>query len=226
MDIVLNWIWQGAVVAATTAVVLTTISPARAPTRYVVAWAGLVSVLALPLALTFPMADPAAGASIGGVVPADTSSTLPYLSIPARWLISGAAISAAWLGWVTWNGISLVVAMLALRRAKRECHPLPAEVEEQLPHWLHVRRSGRRATIVISAAVRHAAVLGGARTIAIAPDLVERLDRDDLDRIVIHEWAHRPAARRHRAGGAAGHPHDRGLAPRDLVAQSSDRDRA
>ena len=114
MDIVLNWIWQGAVVAATTAVVLATISPARAATRYVVAWAGLVSVLALPLALTFSIADPAAGASIGGVVPADTSSALPYLSIPARWLISGAAISAAWLGWVTWNGISLMVAMLAL----------------------------------------------------------------------------------------------------------------
>ena len=190
MDIVLNWIWQGAVVAAATAIVLATMSPARAPTRYVVAWAGLVSVLALPLTLTFSSADPAAIASIAGVAPAGTSSTLPYLSIPDRWLMSGAAISAAWLGWVTLNGISLLVAMLALRRAKRECHPLPAEIEEQLPHWLDIRRSGRRATIVISAAVQHAAVLGGARTIAIAPHLVDRLDRDDLDRIVIHEWAH------------------------------------
>jgi hypothetical protein len=50
---------------------------------------------------------------------------------------------------------------------------------------------GRRTELTVSDGVRSAAVLGcGSPTIALAPALLDQLDDDDLDHIVLHEWAH------------------------------------
>ena len=67
----------------------------------------------------------------------------------------------------------------------------PSQLESVLPHWRRVRRDGRRATLVLSDSVTTAAVLGwGSPMIAVAPSLVRTLDADELDRVLIHEWAH------------------------------------
>jgi hypothetical protein len=60
-----------------------------------------------------------------------------------------------------------------------------------LPQWLVVRRTGRATRLVLSNAVRSAAVLGGTRpVIAVNPALAETLAAEDVDRVVVHEWAH------------------------------------
>ncbi len=57
--------------------------------------------------------------------------------------------------------------------------------------WLAVRARGRAARLVISDDVRAAAVLGlGSPMIAVAPSALAALSADELDHIVVHEWAH------------------------------------
>ena len=48
MDAVLNWVWQGSVVAVASFVMLLVLERARANVRYVVCWAALFAVVALP----------------------------------------------------------------------------------------------------------------------------------------------------------------------------------
>ena len=48
MDAVLNWVWQGGVVAAAAFVMLLALERARANVRYVVCWATLFAVVTLP----------------------------------------------------------------------------------------------------------------------------------------------------------------------------------
>ena len=123
MEILLNWLWQGAVVAAATAIVLATIPPSMARTRHAVAWASLVSVLALPLVLAIVSASPEAGDG-GALLAAGPSPLLPAIPVPQRWWMSGAVIGAAWAAWAAINAVRLVMATVVLRRMKRSCRPL------------------------------------------------------------------------------------------------------
>jgi hypothetical protein len=78
-----------------------------------------------------------------------------------------------------------------LNSAKRNARPFPPDREKKLPLWNSVRGQGRPARLVLSDDVRLAAVLGlRSPVIAVAPELLERLTDGDLDRIVVHEWAH------------------------------------
>jgi hypothetical protein len=74
------------------------------------------------------------------------------------------------------------------RRLGREC---PSSVLARLPHSSRVSVLDRRPRVILSDRVQVAAVLGcGAPTIALAPSLIDRLDVKDLDRVLVHEWAH------------------------------------
>jgi hypothetical protein len=54
-----------------------------------------------------------------------------------------------------------------------------------------VRARGRRVRLVVADDIGAAAVLGcGAPLIAVSPRLLDRLDVGEIDRVVIHEWAH------------------------------------
>ena len=97
----------------------------------------------------------------------------------------------AWTAWAGVYTVRFVWAMVALRRARARSRAFPTHVESLLSHWRHVRDEGRRPSLVLSDAVTTAAVLGcGAPVIAVAPSLVTTLDADELDRVLIHEWAH------------------------------------
>jgi hypothetical protein len=85
----------------------------------------------------------------------------------------------------------MATALRHLRRARQRSVPFPAGDESHLRHWNDVRDLGRSTRLVLSDDVRAAAVLGcGSPVIAIAPALIGHLDREELDRVVIHEWAH------------------------------------
>ncbi len=100
-------------------------------------------------------------------------------------------ILAAWMVWASIQLVRFVSAIAAIRRARARSRRFPPHLESGLPHWSRIRSEGRRATLVLSNSVTSAAVLGwGAPMIAVAPSLVRTLDPDDLDRVLIHEWAH------------------------------------
>jgi hypothetical protein len=82
-------------------------------------------------------------------------------------------------------------AAAATRAAKRRALPFESSIESRMDRWMTIRGRGRRAPLVVSSEVRLAAVLGvGSPVIAVAPTLIASLSSDDLDRVVVHEWAH------------------------------------
>jgi beta-lactamase regulating signal transducer with metallopeptidase domain len=93
-----------------------------------------------------------------------------------------------------WSGVCLLrflSAIRATRAARRRSRPFPVQLESALPHWRRIRDEGRQSRLVLSNSVTRAAVLGwGSPVIAVAPSLVRTLDADDLDRVLVHEWAH------------------------------------
>lgn len=184
MDSVLNWLWQGCVVAVACGAMLRVLERARANVRYVVCWTALLFIVALP---GLPSLQSAAASleAVGG------APARPIVSLPVAWWTSTLAMLALWMAWASVHTIRFVAAIVAIRRARASSHAFPSQVESLLPHWCAVRSTGRRATLVLSNSVATAAVLSwGAPTIAVAPSLVRSLDPGELDRVLIHEWAH------------------------------------
>jgi bla regulator protein blaR1 len=184
MDAVLNWLWQGGVVAAASCVMLFALRRADANVRCAVCWTALLLIVGLPVLPSALSTTPAGGALLA-------AETEAIVSLPLAWWTSTLAILAAWMVWASIQFVRFVAAVVAIRRARARSRAFPADLESVLPHWRRVRFKGRRATLVLSNSVTSAAVLGwGAPTIAVAPSLLATLDPDDLDRVLIHEWAH------------------------------------
>ena len=184
MDAALNWVWQGCLVALALSIMLRLLERARANVRYVVCWAALLLILVL---LAYPtLGTDATRPDVAALVTAE-----PIVSVPDTWWTSSAVTMAAWLAWVAVYTVRVVRAMVALHRARASSRPFPAHVESALRHWRRVRSNGRHPGLVLSDSVPTAAVLGcGSPLVAVAPALLTTLDTDELDRVLIHEWAH------------------------------------
>jgi beta-lactamase regulating signal transducer with metallopeptidase domain len=184
MDVLLNWMWQGSVVALALVLTLRLLTRVRANVRYGVAWVALLLVMALPAIA--PLLPDTTHAQALPAVPAAA-----IVSVPDAWWTSSAMLLAAWAVWAVVHTARLARDLVALRRARAASRPFPAHVESCLTHWSRVRGRGRRPSLVLSESVTAAAVLGGgAPTIAVAPSLLTALDPGELDRVLIHEWAH------------------------------------
>ena len=184
MELILNWLWQGGVVAIAAAGILRVIPPACTLARYCAVWSACVAVLALP---AIPLVWAAASAE---VAPAGPTGVVT-ISMSDAWWTSPAVALAVWVLWFTVQAIRVGAAMSAVRRAKQESQRFPSRLEARLPHWARLSTTGRRTRLVLSDRVGTAAVLGGmSPLIAVAPPLLGHLGEVDLDRVVIHEWAH------------------------------------
>jgi bla regulator protein blaR1 len=184
MHAVLNWLWQGCVVALALFAMLGLLERARANVRYLVCWAAQVLVLTLPLAAWLE-------SGMQQSVRLPRVPVEPVVSVPDAWWTSGVVMAVAWFVWAAVAAVRSGRAIAALRRMRALSRPFPRQVESVLTHWQNVRDQGRRPRLVVSDAVTAAAVLGaGAPVIAVAPSLVSTLEADELDRVLIHEWAH------------------------------------
>jgi beta-lactamase regulating signal transducer with metallopeptidase domain len=178
----LNWLWQGVVVAGAAAVMLRVLDRSRAGVRCLICWIALVMVVSLPLV-------PAALAMLSSAAPAVVAA--PVITVPNAWWTSGTLAVALWALWAGIYALRIAGALVVVRRARNASQPFPGKVAESLPNWQRVYETGRRAPLVVSDRVRTAAVLGGgAPVIAVTPALVGRLDSNELDRVILHEWAH------------------------------------
>ena len=183
MDAVLNWVWQGSVVAVALAVMLRLLERARASVRCALCWAALLLVISLPVVswLAARTPRPERFAALSGAV----------VSVPDTWWTSGALMMVAWAAWAVVQSIRFVRALVSLRRTRSRRRPFPATVEAALPHWSQMRHGGRQPLLALSDSVTAAAVLGcGRPVIVVAPPLLVSLDAGELDRVLIHEWAH------------------------------------
>jgi len=184
MHAVMNWLWQGGVVAVASWVLLLTLRRTSATARYGVCWGAWLLILALPFLPLVLATTPNAGA----LLPTPSEAVV---SLPDAWWTSAVVIGAAWLLWAGFQVVRFVSAIVAIRHARARSRAFPAHLESGLRHWRRVTVVGRRARLVVSNSVTSAAVLGwGAPMIAVAPSLVRTLSPADLDRVLIHEWAH------------------------------------
>jgi beta-lactamase regulating signal transducer with metallopeptidase domain len=187
VDDILNWLWQGCVVALATMAMLRApgLSPARI--RYRVCWMSLLVVVMLPaVPILWAAVSPSLVLSRNGA-----ARVVPLVSMPEGWWTSSSVVIVLWTLWCSALTCRLAASILALRQAKARARPVPTELEARLRCWAQVRAQGRRTRLVASDRVRAAAVLGvGTPIIAVAPRLLDQLTDEELDRVVIHEWAH------------------------------------
>src|SRR3954468_23066778 len=106
METLLNWLWQGTVIAVLSFVMLLALDRARANVRYVVCWAALVAVVALP-------ALPSIQSGNGAVDVLRLSQADTVVSLPDTWWTSTLVLLAAWLGWVSVHAVRFIVAIAA-----------------------------------------------------------------------------------------------------------------
>lgn len=186
-----QWIWQGMALVAVVSFSTGRVRGISASMRYRIWWATLVLVLALPLLATFEL--PGIGAFLNVAVTHEESLLVPRAAVKevadTSWLTW--AMLLGLVGWMVGTAARFYRAIAHLDAAKRACRPFPVARERQLAGWKTVRNRGRRATLVTSDHVRTAGVLGlGYPRIAVAPPLVSTLTDDELDQLVIHEYAH------------------------------------
>ncbi len=189
MSVLIQWMWQGVALAVVVWVCLSGARRVSASMRYRVWWATLALLIALPFLSVLEL--PGLGAVLG------VAGSAAPLMLQAAERAPDIATSLAWLPlvalgtWVMWSGARLYAALAYLDAAKRACRPFPIVRERQLPRWKAARNRGRRATLVVSEHVHSAGVLGlGYPRIAVAPRLLSSLTDEELDLLVLHEYAH------------------------------------
>jgi len=189
----LTWLWQGLALVALISLGVGLGRRIDARARYAIWWAGLGALLWLGWASASSVGvRPATSvvASSASHVPVSSGVTAPFLipDIPVAIIL---ALVGIWLLASALGLARLGAACYRLVRLKADAEPLPGDREERLTLWRQVRGTGRRARLVVSDATSGVSVLGLIRPcIAIPGSLVAGLDDDDLDRVVLHEFAH------------------------------------
>ncbi|HZM60582.1 MAG TPA: hypothetical protein VFB85_12320, partial [Vicinamibacterales bacterium] len=113
MDAVLNWIWQGSVIAVVTTVVLALTERSRSRDRYLLVWVAVFSVLALPLV---PLVSEAAqGETPSGDV---VTAQRPLIAMPIAWWTSTTTLVVLWALWSAAVVIRLLRSWVWLRQVR------------------------------------------------------------------------------------------------------------
>ncbi len=186
MEFLANWLVQGSIVVVAAAALLRLLHRARAHARYWVCMVGFALVLALPLMSELAAFVPQDGASAA----IDAAPPPALVSLPHTPLLH-TALLAVWCVWVGVHSVWIGIAIVKIVRTRRRVRTFPYAVEQRLSHWTRVKERRRTTRLVLSDDVSAAAVIGaGLPVIAVAPALVEHLTTAELDRVLIHEWAH------------------------------------
>jgi D-alanyl-D-alanine endopeptidase (penicillin-binding protein 7) len=185
VDHLINWVWQGCLVALVAMAALGLMERTRAQARYVVCWLALIAVTLLPVL------PPGLGATSAAPETTVAGAAVRVLEVPAAWWSSATVAMAALGAWFVFSLFRIAAAVRAARRLRAGSTPFPSDVEAELRCWISVRDAGRRSRLVLSPGVRAAAVVGcGHPVIAVAPALLTRLGTEEIDRVIVHEWAH------------------------------------
>ncbi|HKB11379.1 MAG TPA: M56 family metallopeptidase [Vicinamibacterales bacterium] len=182
MERLVTWLWQGTVLAAGMWALLRVWRP-NAATRFAIWWTVLMSVLVLLVSQL--------SASARAVAAHEPALPLLPIVLPALPRAIVAIGAATWLGFAWLGLVHLAICVLHLQPIKRGCRPFPAARERRLRRWMAVRGQGRPVRLGLSDSVSSASALGfGPAIIAIRPSLLDDVDDDELDHIVLHEYAH------------------------------------
>jgi beta-lactamase regulating signal transducer with metallopeptidase domain len=185
----LTWLWQGLALTALVAAAVRPWHRLNAATRHVI-WFGVLVALIWMGGAAWPHG------SLHGVDPALAPAADPRL-IESVFRVEAAP---AWL-LSSFLGIWAVMALVKLGRLapslravsslRARCTAFPSDAEARLSLWLEGKRRGRPAQLMICDAVGGAVVLGFRHPfIALPQSMVSALSIEELDQVVLHEYAH------------------------------------
>jgi beta-lactamase regulating signal transducer with metallopeptidase domain len=189
MNLLATWLIGGLLVAAGAALAVRLIPSASPAQRHAFWW------LALAIVLAFPWLPELAGAlSLHRVAALADSQAGPVVSLlrvpaPPPWL--GSAALALWVALTTASLLELALGLHAVSRLARSARPLAVDRAGRLERFNAARAGSRPARAYVSADVSGACALGFFRPrILLSADLVATLDREGIEAIVLHEYAH------------------------------------
>jgi beta-lactamase regulating signal transducer with metallopeptidase domain len=178
--IVLNALWQDALLVFCVWLLLRAWPKLNAATRYVVWSATLVAALLVPIATTLPFFTPShtsrtasTSLSSAAFVPVYSQRTIPHerhknvasnvptlvppqqSRLPARPRITIPAplalgVFALWLMLAAVAIVRLVIGLLRLEQLKRDALPLPVDFRDAMPQWLRANKGTRDVRLCVS----------------------------------------------------------------------------
>ena len=187
MHVLLNWLVQGTAVTVVVALGVRAHGTMTAATRERIWWVTVIGLTLMPVA--YLLADLAAASRASLLAPAARPD--PWMTVRVPWNRWAILILTVWAAWTTVHLVQVGLALVRLQRTKTSAGPFPRDREARLAMWTMMRDCARPARLVASTDVYCAAVLGLNRPlIAVAPDAIDRLTDEELDQIVLHEYAH------------------------------------
>ena len=100
MDILLNWLWRGSVVAGAAHLLIWALGPLSPRTRYRVWWSALVLTVSLPLLPAVNLAW------MPEVTPVLLARVAPLVSLPDSTIRINQVLAGLWLAWIAIAGVS------------------------------------------------------------------------------------------------------------------------
>ena len=184
-----------AILAAVVAIAIR-VTGASASTRHVLWWLALLASAAIPLASVASSlariewhAIPQSAATLSG------AAGVARAANAERTRYAGEAIAGIWLAIALAGGASLGASVAALRAMKRSSHPIDERVLRRLRRFRRSASAGRAASVRVSGDIDVPAAVGFRSPVILLPARLAAFDEPygsegDLDRIVLHEYAH------------------------------------
>lgn len=218
--IVLNALWQGALLVLCVWLLLRAWPRINAATRYIVWSATLVAAFVLPVATTLAFFTPAqtiVTTRTASETPRtfshravaqprethrETRTTQPQIQpqagarLPERMRLTvsepvALAVFALWLVFATYALVRLVIGLLRLEQLKRDALPLPVEYRDSMPQWLRANKGARDVRLCVSDETDVPVAVGLFDAMILIPhSLLDRLSEPEVDQICLHELAH------------------------------------
>src|SRR5579863_3830177 len=214
-----NAVWQPALIAAIAWLALKVSRCSNATTRHAVWTAALVLSVIAPLLSALPVAfaqPPVAATSTVAkplpvhhetvrdtapiertvAIPTTTTQRPALPSLPPRMQLSihptiATIVAAVWLLIVLAILARLLVSFFYLERLKHDALPLGIEERHALTRYDRAHKGDRDVRVCVSEEITVPVAVGIFDAMILLPsDLVNELDKNDLDRILLHELAH------------------------------------
>ncbi|MGA6987555.1 MAG: M56 family metallopeptidase [Terriglobales bacterium] len=184
---ILNVLPEGFLIAAFAWALLRILRRQNSGTRFAVWFLALLSVAALPVLGRFGGGQGLVGVGLLSAMP--WKSLLPAISIPGRWALF---VFLAWALGASVAMVRIAAGFWRLRQLRRGCTAIDAtDLHPAVRKTVEAIGASRSVTITTSEDVRVPAAIGfWKRTIVLPAWALRELSPDDLNVILLHEFAH------------------------------------
>jgi uncharacterized protein YjbI with pentapeptide repeats/beta-lactamase regulating signal transducer with metallopeptidase domain len=216
LAVIVNSLWQGALIAFVAWVAVRIFSRANAATRYAIWSLALLAMIVVPVltSLSRVSVESPAPPHVKLIVAAPSSQEAPAVpAVPqqsaaqSRSALSGlqgfsvpqlrfttplaVTIFAIWaLAAIVVLG-RLMVAIVWLERLKRDSLPLDVAYRDQMPQWNAALKDFRDVRLCVSGAIEVPVAIGLFDAMILLPKhLVQSLEPEEIDQIALHELGH------------------------------------